>query len=108
MSTTPTHMFAQPDDRVTPGFVAATRPGTAAERAVAELTRIEGEVREFGRRFPTPNVQRMIALCESGEVAWSQAYGLAVKALLDSEAVLAPAMTPGCSDCARLGRGCGR
>jgi hypothetical protein len=41
----------------------------------------EIEVREFAREFPTPNVRRMVELCEQGRIAWSQAHELATHAL---------------------------
>lgn len=34
-------------------------------------TQAEAECREFAREFPTPNVQRAIALCESGRLSWA-------------------------------------
>lgn len=43
---------------------------------------IEQQVREFAERFPTPNVQRMLTLCESGAITWMQAHDLAKRALL--------------------------
>lgn len=33
---------------------------------------LETEVREFAREFPTPNVLRAVALCESGRLDWAQ------------------------------------
>lgn len=36
----------------------------------------EPEVREFAREFPTPNVQRAVALCESGRLSWVQVHEL--------------------------------
>jgi hypothetical protein len=41
----------------------------------------ETQVREFAAEFPTPQVQRMIAACESGLITWADAYALAVKSL---------------------------
>jgi hypothetical protein len=37
---------------------------------------IESEVREFAREFPTPNVQRAVALCEAGTLTWAQVHEL--------------------------------
>jgi hypothetical protein len=37
-------------------------------------TSIESEVREFAREFPTPNVQRAVALCEAGTLTWAQVH----------------------------------
>lgn len=33
-------------------------------------------VREFANTFPTPNVQRAVALCEDGTLTWEQVAGL--------------------------------
>lgn len=42
----------------------------------------ESSVREFAREFGNmPNVRRMLWLCESGQITWAQAYGIAQKAL---------------------------
>jgi hypothetical protein len=38
------------------------------------ITLVEREVREFAREFPTPNVQRAVALCESGRLTWTQVH----------------------------------
>ena len=46
----------------------------------------EVEVREFCATFPGANVRRMLALCESGRIAWLDAYGVATKALADAQA----------------------
>lgn len=32
----------------------------------------EAQCRDFAARFPTPNVQRAIALCEAGTLTWQQ------------------------------------
>jgi hypothetical protein len=45
------------------------------------ITAAERDVRDFAREFDTPNVRRMVALCESGRVGWDQAAELARKAL---------------------------
>ena len=37
-------------------------------------TNFEAEVREFAREFPTPNVQRAVALCESGRLSWTEVH----------------------------------
>lgn len=44
----------------------------------------ETEVRAFAQQFDTPNVRRMVALCESGQIRWEQAYGLATKVLSET------------------------
>lgn len=36
------------------------------------MTTSEAQVREFAREFPTPNVQRAVALCEAGTLTWSE------------------------------------
>lgn len=42
----------------------------------------ETEVRAFAAEFGhLPNVRRMLALCESGQVTWAQAHGIARRAL---------------------------
>ena len=40
------------------------------------MTPAETEVREFAREFPTPNVLRAVALCESGRLTWTQVHEL--------------------------------
>lgn len=37
---------------------------------------IQAEVREFAREFPTPNVLRAVALCESGRLEWAEVHEL--------------------------------
>jgi hypothetical protein len=44
-------------------------------------TSVEAEVREFAAQFPTPNVLRAIALCESGRLTWAQVHPICVEAL---------------------------
>lgn len=51
---------------------------TALPTAVAQ---VEADVRAFARQFPTANVQRAVALCESGRLTWEQVHGLFHKAL---------------------------
>lgn len=36
----------------------------------------EQDCRAFAAEFPTPNVQRAIALCEAGTLQWEQVAGL--------------------------------
>jgi len=50
---------------------------------IAALAGYERDVRAFAKAFPTPNVLRMLALCESGRISWVDAYALARKALDD-------------------------
>lgn len=50
------------------------REGARKEATMA--TNFEAEVREFAREFPTPNVQRAVALCEAGTLTWGQVYEL--------------------------------
>lgn len=42
---------------------------------------VESEVREFAREFPTPNVQRAVALCESGRLDWAEVHELLRRSL---------------------------
>ena len=42
---------------------------------------LETEVREFAAQFPTPNVLRAVALCESGRITWAQVHSLCGEAL---------------------------
>ena len=42
---------------------------------------IKGEVLAFAAEYPTPQVQRMIALCYTGAITWEQAHEIARKAL---------------------------
>ena len=44
-------------------------------------TTVEAEVREFATQFPTPNVLRAVALCESGRITWGQVHDLCGVAL---------------------------
>lgn len=59
-----------------------THAATAAERteamrsALPVVTTHEAEVREFAREFPTPNVQRAVALCEAGTLSWAEVHEL--------------------------------
>lgn len=39
------------------------------------------EVREFARRFPTPNVLLLLEHCEAGRITWAAAHRLAADAL---------------------------
>ncbi len=43
----------------------------------------ESQCREFAAQFPTPNVKRAIALCESGRISWEDAYGVFTASLKD-------------------------
>ena len=38
-------------------------------------------VLDFAEQFPTPNVKRLVALCESGRISWDQAAKIAQDAL---------------------------
>jgi hypothetical protein len=40
------------------------------------MTTAETECREFAREFPTPNVERAIALCEAGRLSWTEVHEL--------------------------------
>jgi hypothetical protein len=54
----------------------ASRPRKESLMASITTSSIESEVREFAREFPTPNVQRAIALCEAGTLEWAQVHEL--------------------------------
>lgn len=41
----------------------------------------EADVRAFAAEYPTPNVRRAVALCESGELAWSDVAALFCRSL---------------------------
>jgi hypothetical protein len=41
----------------------------------------ESQVREFAREFPTPNVQRAVALCEAGTLTWAQVHEIFKRSL---------------------------
>lgn len=41
----------------------------------------ESEVRDFATEFPTPNVQRALALCEAGTLPWEQVAELLRRSL---------------------------
>jgi len=45
------------------------------------IAQVEAVVRDFAAQYPTPNVQRMIALCEAGTISWWDAHRLATNAL---------------------------
>jgi hypothetical protein len=47
-------------------------------------TASETVCREFAAQFPTANVLRGIALCESGRITWAQLEGLCTSALADA------------------------
>ena len=49
--------------------------------AALTATAAETVVREFAAQFPTPNVLRAVALCESGRITWEQVEGIAREAL---------------------------
>jgi hypothetical protein len=49
----------------------------------------ESAVRKFAVEYPTPNVLRMVAYCESGRITWTQAYELACKSLAEGLSVVA-------------------
>lgn len=57
--------------------------------ALSTTTQAEADVRDFARQFPTPNVQRALALCESGRLEWEAVAGLAREALAKALAVVA-------------------
>lgn len=40
----------------------------------SSIASVEAEVREFAREFPTPNVQRAVALCEAGTITWAEVH----------------------------------
>lgn len=44
-------------------------------------TTTESEVRDFARQYDTANVRRLLWLCESGQITWAQAHGIARQAL---------------------------
>lgn len=68
-----------------PVSTATTSPqaASAAERSAIMASTIESQCREFAAQFPTPNVQRAIALCESGRISWEDAYGVFTASLSD-------------------------
>lgn len=49
--------------------------------ALLTASQVETEVREFAAQFPTPNVLRAIAYCESGRLTWEQVHPICVEAL---------------------------
>jgi hypothetical protein len=57
----------------TNGAESARKEGLMASTATVSTT-IETEVREFAREFPTPSVQRAVALCEAGTLTWAQVH----------------------------------
>jgi hypothetical protein len=46
-----------------------------------DTTTIKAEVLVFADQHPTPQVQRMVALCYAGQITWAQAHEIARKAL---------------------------
>lgn len=42
---------------------------------------LESEVRDFAREFPTPNVQRAVALCEAGTLTWAEVHQIFQRSL---------------------------
>jgi hypothetical protein len=57
--------------------------------ALYTTTQAEADVRDFAQQFPTPNVQRALALCESGRLSWEDVAGLAREALAKGLAAVA-------------------
>jgi hypothetical protein len=57
------------------GAESARKEGLMAS-IVTVSTTTEAEVREFAREFPTPNVQRAVALCEAGTLTWAEVHGI--------------------------------
>lgn len=57
--------------------------GTTARKEITMISKYQAEVeaRDFAREFPTPNVKRAIALCESGKLDWISVHGLLRDAL---------------------------
>jgi hypothetical protein len=68
-----------------------TYAAEAAERGtlMGSSTIIQSEVREFAREFPTPNVQRALALCENGTLEWEQVHDLFKRSLVKGLAATA-------------------
>ena len=54
-----------------------------------DTTTARAEVLAFAAQFPTPNVQRMVALCQTGAITWAQAHELARQVLADALAEVA-------------------
>lgn len=54
--------------------------------ATITITEAEAQVREFAAEFPTENVLRGIALCESGRISWFQLYEIAKGAIAKARA----------------------
>lgn len=52
--------------------------GTTARKESTMCSKFQAEVeaRDFAREFPTPNVKRAIALCESGKLDWITVHEL--------------------------------
>lgn len=53
--------------------------GTTARKGSTTMCskyQAEVEARDFAREFPTPNVKRAIALCESGKLDWITVHEL--------------------------------
>lgn len=42
---------------------------------------LRADVLAFAEAYPTPNVRRLVALCEAGRITWGDAYELSRKAL---------------------------
>lgn len=50
--------------------------------AYTTATAEELAVRDFAAAYPTPNVLRALALCESGDLTWGEVVPLFTKALV--------------------------
>ena len=48
---------------------------------MAPSTTTQALVLDFAEQFPTPQVKRLVALCESGRISWEQAAKIAQDAL---------------------------
>jgi len=49
--------------------------------SITSTTTLESEVREFAREFPTPQVQRLLALTEARRISWAEAHEISRRAL---------------------------
>ena len=49
--------------------------------ATTLTAQVETDVRAFAQQYPTANVLRAVALCESGRLTWTQVYDLFRKSL---------------------------
>lgn len=63
--------------------------GKESHMASTHTLSAEAEVREFAQQFPTPNVERAVALCEAGTLTWAEVHEVFQRSLAQGLATVA-------------------